>query len=546
MWLDDLFPGEWKFSMAVVPIFLLCIAPTEASYEFPAYRMYQYDYQSADVTDREAFGSSVAQVSFEGRAPDAKQITRKNVVMNLLDITSKQSFNSLLEKNPGSVLIILPDFMRTEDFRNVTKETLDQIAEAERALLDFPVTQIPIYFSYETAELKQIQEELKDLSDMSGASAVLYAGSAVLHQFSVTQKQPEVLKAQLDAIESRLDGISGSPTILVTTKMDAFASSFALARGANSAASGLGVTLEIARSLSMLFIDDSTRPQYNILFAIMPADSINYVSTRNWLDAKDKNENSATLKNIHLAICLDALGSSSDGKLYAHVSKRPADGTLGNKFLKSLEAAASVNSLELELIHKKINIQDESRKWQHERFAFKKVPSITLSTFADPESPNRRSLADFSSRIDKHQYATVTKTIGAGLLNTLYKNKAITHGIEVNGDAAFAWVENLSASQSSAGNFTKRSFNDIKKHMDTFTSNIELVNVGQGIDLYNTHEVVMSQFLVRPPIFDLYLGSVVGLWLGLVYLLITNFNEIIACLKPILSRPDLIKGKKIS
>lgn len=72
MWLDDLFPGEWKFSMAVVPIFLLCIAPTEASYEFPAYRMYQYDYQSADITDREAFGSSGAQVSFEGRAPDAK------------------------------------------------------------------------------------------------------------------------------------------------------------------------------------------------------------------------------------------------------------------------------------------------------------------------------------------------------------------------------------------------------------------------------------------------------------------------------------------
>jgi len=131
-------------------------------------------------------------------------------------------------------------------------------------------------------------------------------------------------------------------------------------------------------------------------------------------------------------------------------------------------------------------------------------------------------------------------------LNTLYQNKAITHGIEVNGDAAFAWVENLSASQSSAANFTKRSFNDIKKHMETFTSNLELVNVGQGIDLYNTHEVVMSQFLVRPPIFDLYLGSVVGLWLGLVYLLITNFNEIIACLKPLLSRPDLIKGKKMN
>jgi hypothetical protein len=60
------------------------------------------------------------------------------------------------------------------------------------------------------------------------------------------------------------------------------------------------------------------------------------------------------------------------------VSKRPAEGTLGHKFFKSLEAAASANSLELELIHKKINIQDESRKWQHERFAFKKVQNIFM------------------------------------------------------------------------------------------------------------------------------------------------------------------------
>ena len=87
--------------------------------------------------------------------------------------------------------------MRTEDFRNVTKNTLDRIADAERALLDFPITQIPIYFSYETAELKQIQEELKDLSDMSGASAILHAGSSVLHQFAVAGKQPEVLKVRV-------------------------------------------------------------------------------------------------------------------------------------------------------------------------------------------------------------------------------------------------------------------------------------------------------------------------------------------------------------
>ena len=36
--------GEWKWSVAIVPLILLTIAPTaEAKYDFPVYRLHQYD-----------------------------------------------------------------------------------------------------------------------------------------------------------------------------------------------------------------------------------------------------------------------------------------------------------------------------------------------------------------------------------------------------------------------------------------------------------------------------------------------------------------------
>ena len=55
---------------------------------------------------------------------------------------------------------------------------------------------------------------------------------------------------------------------------------------------------------------------------------------------------------------------------------------------------------------------------------------------------------------------------------------------------------------------------------------------------------VMSQFLVRPALFDLYLASVIGLYLTGLYFGILHFNEIIAAVTPVLAKPDLIKKQK--
>jgi hypothetical protein len=54
----------------------------------------------------------------------------------------------------------------------------------------------------------------------------------------------------------------------------------------------------------------------------------------------------------------------------------------------------------------------------------------------------------------------------------------------------------------------------------------------------------MSQFLVRPALFDLYLAMMIGIYMSGIYFVIENFSKIIIVLTPILAKPELIKKQK--
>ena len=59
----------------------------------------------------------------------------------------------------------------------------------------------------------------------------------------------------------------------------------------NILGSGTALLLELARMLSIVYEDDSTRPKITVLFAILPADGFNYITTQDWLgQLEDKAE----------------------------------------------------------------------------------------------------------------------------------------------------------------------------------------------------------------------------------------------------------------
>ncbi|KAG8228412.1 hypothetical protein J437_LFUL003885 [Ladona fulva] len=120
----------------------------------------------------------------------------------------------------------------------------------------------------------------------------------------------------------------------------------------------------------------------------------------------------AFIQDSLFVLCLDSLSASTNNNhtLYMHVSKPPKEGTPAAQFLQGklpghgledkLPTIAIVahydsfgvapilkgvannmygGSMSVELIHKKINLAEESLAWEHERHSIRRLPAFTLS-----------------------------------------------------------------------------------------------------------------------------------------------------------------------
>jgi hypothetical protein len=241
-----------------------------------------------------------------------------------------------------------------------------------------------------------------------------------------------------------------------------------------------------------------------------------------------------------LAVCLDGIGLN--GPLYIH--KTPKSQASSQYFIDALKA--NKYGVAVEEVHKKINLGDERTWWQHERFAFKKIPSLTISSLENPKTPIRSSMTDTYGMIDEKTLEANSLAISDAILSTVYQSNVDENGLSVSFDSVKAWARLLASEPRPAGNITSRLTNDISKHLERFSSEnkIEKRPVCGELTLYNQNEAVMSQFFVRPALFDLYLGALIFGYLGLIYMSIENFGIFISIAGPILSKPGLFKKQK--
>uniref|UniRef100_A0A671SH88 BOS complex subunit NCLN n=1 Tax=Sinocyclocheilus anshuiensis TaxID=1608454 RepID=A0A671SH88_9TELE len=506
---------KWSLPLSLV-LFLVLVCPlrAEAAHEFSVYRMQQYDLQG------QTYGSRNAILNTEARTMEAEVLSRRCVMMRLADF-SYEKYQKALRQSAGAVVIILPQNMST-----MPQDIVQQFMELEPELLATE-TIVPVYFALEDEELLSIYTQTQISSSSQGSSS---AAEVLLHTATANGFQMVTSGAQSKAVsdwaitslEGRLTGAGGEdlPTIVLVAHYDSFGVAPWLSYGADSNGSGVAILLELARLFSRLYSYKRTHAGYNLLFFLSGGGKFNYQGTKRWLeDNLDHTDSSLLQDNVAFVLCLDTLGNSDN--LHLHVSKPPKEGSPQHVLLKQLETVAAHQhpDLKFSMVHKKINLADDTLAWEHERFGIRRLPSFTLSHLESHRSPARHSWVMIGA-LSLRNTKVIAETLARVIYNLTEKGvsgdlQIFTEQMQVQEDQLESLVDWLTAQPRAAQLVDKDS-----SIVNTLEHLVRADKRDPEFVFYDQLKQTMNAYRVKPAIFDLLLAFCIASYLGVLYLAI--------------------------
>ncbi|XP_066460774.1 BOS complex subunit NCLN [Eleutherodactylus coqui] len=548
---DNMLKASFPLTFFVfIPAVLLLVSPlqTDAAHEFTVYRMQQYDLQG------QSYGTRNSVLNTEARTTEADVLSRRCVLMRLVDF-SFQQYQKALRQSAGAVVIILP-----RDMAALPQDIVQQFMGIEPEMLSME-TQVPVYFAVEDAELLSIYEQTLAASANQGTSS---AAEVLLHTATANGFQMVTSGAQSKAIgdwlvtsvEGRLAGLGSEdlPTIAIVAHYDAFGVAPWLSYGADSNGSGVAILLELARLFSRLYTYKRTHASYNLLFFASGGGKFNYQGTKRWLeDHLDHTDSSLLQDNVAFVLCLDTVGRENG--LHLHVSKPPKEGTLQHAFLKELEMVISTQFPEVKfsMVHKKINLAEDTLAWEHERFAIRRLPSFTVSHLDGHRSGHRNSVLDLSWKVDTEVLARNTRILAEALTRVIYNLtekgapsdlQIFTQQMQVQKEQLEAVMQWLTNQPRAAQLVDKDSsvLNTLEYYMSRYLKDVKLYHVKADkrdpeFVFYDQLKQTMNAYQVKPAIFDLLLAICIAAYLGLAYLAVQNFGVLYKLVQKVALKP---------
>uniref|UniRef100_A0A4W5N8W9 Nicalin n=1 Tax=Hucho hucho TaxID=62062 RepID=A0A4W5N8W9_9TELE len=533
---DNMFKSSFPLTFIVfIPAVLILVSPlpAEAAHEFTVYRMQQYDLQG------QPYGTRNAILNTEARTVEAEVLSRRCVIMRLVDF-SYERYQKALRQSAGAVVIILPKNMST-----MPQDIVQQFMELEPEMLATE-TIVPVYFALEDEELLSIYTQTLTSSSSQGSSS---AAEVLIHTATANGFQMVTSGAQSKAVsdwaitslEGRLAGTGGEdlPTIVLVAHYDSFGVAPWLSYGADSNGSGVSMLLELARLFSRLYTYKRTHAGYNLLFFVSGGGKFNYQGTKRWLeDNLDHTDSSLLQDNVAFVLCLDTLGNGDS--LHLHVSKPPKEGTAQYALLKELETVASSQYPEVKfsMVHKKINLADDTLAWEHERFGIRRLPAFTLSHLNSHREVQRSSIMDVRPHVDLRKLSRNTKLIAESLARVIYNltEKGAPGDLQIfteqmmQEEQLSSVVDWLTAQPRAAQLVDKDSsvVSTLEYHLGRYLKDVRRHYVKADkrdpeFVFYDQLKQTMNAYRVKPAIFDLLLAFCIAAYLGVIYLAIQHF-----------------------
>lgn len=270
---------------------------------------------------------------------------------------------------------------------------------------------VPIYFTTATDDLEALFDSINNKESFQTTDQTYIV---------VNSKSPSVIKTtEIMALSGFLPGLKQSintPTIILSTSLDSFSSVPSLAFGCDQGASGVVALLQLARTFSDLYSNESTIGRYNLMFLLSSGSKFDFEGTRLWIE-KELSETLAS--SIEVVISIDSIGKGD--KLFLQAS-RPSKDAVASKVYDICTETANTMNIPFEIVQKKIKKSESDVFWEHEQFARGKIFGVTLTHFEERKSPLERSdVFDNMNNIDmsilRRNIEYLTRVLGKIIYN---------------------------------------------------------------------------------------------------------------------------------
>uniref|UniRef100_A0A8B9J7Z7 BOS complex subunit NCLN n=1 Tax=Astyanax mexicanus TaxID=7994 RepID=A0A8B9J7Z7_ASTMX len=512
--------------------------PAASSYEFTAYRMQQYNLH------QDKRGCRGAIVVAEARAADDSILTRRCVIMKLPDFTVERYLEAR-RQNAAAILILLP-----HNISGVPEEVIQGFMESESEALK-KETLMPIYVVPEDEQLLCMYSEVKLAAATKSASILVRVlrsmVTATAFQILVSNNAPikPITNNSIITLEGVLPGVGEDPpTIAITAHYDSFGLAPWLAYGADSNGSGVAILLELARLFQRLYSDPRNKAPYHLLFSLTGGGKYNFLGTKRWLE---ENMDHAASEFI-----TSHLQTSCSFRIHHYTPPKFINKSWIFFLLAPLLQVISSRFpwVRFGTVHKKINLQESTVAWEHERYGMRHIPGFTVSHLEDPRSERRGSILDTGAQVDIRKIKRNAVIIAESLARYMYNlsDKGSPKEIQVfrgSLDVVDSRLSALMAMLTSVPRATqlmdkepqqmllinsleqefKRYLQQVYRH--TFRTDRK----DPDITFFDQMKQPMIMYRVKPAAFDLFLGGCIAGYLGIVYYAIQNFGKLYTRLK---------------
>ncbi|XP_042864610.1 nicalin-1-like [Penaeus japonicus] len=516
--------------VALPLLILLSPVPVDAAAEFTVYRLQQYDLHGTP------HGSRSSLINVEARTLDATSVARRCVLVRLSELTP-ENYHWLVGQGAAALLVLLPPNLTT-----LSPEQRKLVHEVEAAMLESD-TQLGVYLAYETQELLDIYGSVRTATNTdsatSAAAALLRSLSSDGYQIVVGGSQSKLMSDMSIAnIQGKLSGYGVEeqlPTIAVVAHYDAFGAAPELSWGSDSNGSGVVILLELARILSRLYASPRTHPRLNMAFLLSGGGYINYQGSKRFLEDHLDASDSPLLSETHYTMCLDSLGAADNIKM--HVSKKPKENSPAHVFFQGLEEIGAKAGITVEMVHRKINLQEDTQAWEHEKYSMRRLPAFTLSRLPHPKTGERGSILDTPDSVDVDALTRNTAVIATSLLQHIFNtsvNEIFSEGLEVTKESVQSWLDLMNSQPRSPQLLSGKNnplVSTLHQILSRYTNEARVTYVKADKRdpewaFYDVTKTTMAAYAVKPAAFDFLLTLAILSYLGVIYVFLQYFPKI--------------------